>query len=384
MDHRNSREFHAGLVLFERGNFLAAIEAFQATLVYHPHHPETLSWIALCYLENKQPAKSIEFSRNSLAQDDTDPESWSVLGSALEESGELDEAITSFRKSLELRPNSAVTQSSLGWVLEKSGRTVEAVDAFQKAVRMDRSNPVMLRDLGAILAKTGEYGEAVKMFGQAIEIKPDDDCTLSHLAGSLIYLGKRDKAIETYVRALEINPNDPITLCNLGLAYHEVGRHDVAILTLKRSIAAFKEREDETDGSRNSASTRSKPQEHKARTLLHLGLTYFTVGRRREYRETYMESLKLKPDTVIDLRRRLKTGIDFELNAKHLDHVLWLTDRGMLIRIVALLSLNTREGPVRITYKLPKGKALREAVKALVFLSFSSRGLRNQIERFMY
>ncbi|MCB9983294.1 MAG: tetratricopeptide repeat protein [Rhodospirillales bacterium] len=165
---------HAGLDLFQKGQYEKAIEQYEIILTYDPQHPEALKWIGNC--------KS--------------------------ELGDLEGAISYYQKSIEGAENTSSFEDK-GYMIQKHdllknvyynmslnyvelGNSESAFSGFQNALLQDPenvhlppSNSDIYVSLGVIRAEFGDFNAAIDFWDKALAIDPHDEVALENKAEAL-------------------------------------------------------------------------------------------------------------------------------------------------------------------------------------------------------
>jgi tetratricopeptide (TPR) repeat protein len=210
-DHADDWRSHheMGLVLFRRGEFARAAEAWRKAMSATPDN----AWVA----------------RN--------------LGSAYFRSDRFEDAIEVYRRSLELQPN-PIAYTNLGTALFYEGRHEEAIAAFEKAADLSPADPVMWGNLGdAIRLAGGEpvrvrevFQRAVGLMRESLARNPGDADGWRRLAGWLIGLERIDEAVPASERSLCLAPDDGAVLASAAHVFLLSGDRERALDTLELAV----------------------------------------------------------------------------------------------------------------------------------------------------
>ncbi len=193
------RQFDLAWALAEKGEYAAAIPAWEKALRLNPD----------------------------------DAKAHMNLGVALIRAGRPDEAIARHKKALEIDPDYPEAEMNLGVALAGKGNSKEAVEHYEKALALAPENPEVHNNLGVALARMGKPEQAIAHFRSALEANPDYPEVHNNLGAALAKAGKLDEAITEFERALLTNPNSTEVHDNLGRALTQTRR-------FRRSDRAFR------------------------------------------------------------------------------------------------------------------------------------------------
>lgn len=191
-----------GLQAFDRKDYAAALELFQAFLAERPGFADIRHAAGLC------------------------------LGFL----GRTEEALEQLALAIRVNPGYVEAHINSALLLQELGRYDEARAAFDEARRYEQQahgrfpSAVTARlanahaELGDLYADADAFEEAVGQYRFALELRPQFHDIRNKHAAALLELGRLDEAVEQLLMVLEDNPHYIAARLNLGLARFRQGR----------------------------------------------------------------------------------------------------------------------------------------------------------------
>ena len=172
-----AEEFQQGVGAYNKGDFAAAAQAFEAAVQKAPSVPDLHVNLALAYFRlNRTPDAVAELEKAaSLGPDE--PKIQFQLGSAYVEMKEYDKAIAAFEKGLAKQPSLADPVAyegtvTLGAVYFAKGDNDKAIAQYQKALAARPGSPGPTLGLGKAHFSKGEVDKALVLFEQVVAGHP--------------------------------------------------------------------------------------------------------------------------------------------------------------------------------------------------------------------
>lgn len=216
IDAKQARTIVArGVSAWERDDFEAALETFEAVLEEHPHFADVHNKAGLCH---------------------------AMLG-------RLEEALAHFESAVERNPAYAEAHLNRGIILNDLGRHEEAVEAFSKAGELDtKDSPVFPSEVGNRIAVThAQLGDlylvanhpdrAITHYQAALEIRPRFMDIRSKYAETLIELGHLEQARDELTLILDSRPTFVGARIRLGVVLHRLGDDEEAAQQWEQCLA---------------------------------------------------------------------------------------------------------------------------------------------------
>ena len=131
--------YNRGKVLYESGQFEAALENFNKAIELKPDYFEA----------------------------------YTNCGVLLSRSGQFDKAIANFDKAIHLKPDLAVAYANRGNALSESGQAEAALASYHKAVQLKPDYANAFYNRGNVQSELGLFNEALESYNEAIRLIPD-------------------------------------------------------------------------------------------------------------------------------------------------------------------------------------------------------------------
>lgn len=226
-----------GRALADRGEFLAAIEHYRASLVERPAEPTTLTnlgtaLVALARLDEAE----ISF-RQALDADERFGRAHLNLGVLLARRREAQAALPHLRRAVELLPGLSDAHNNLGTALVEVGRPHDALAAFQRAQVLAPGDPTVAHNLGQAHAALGQRQEAGDQWRRAVAIDAHFLPARTALANLYLEEGQPMRAEEQFRALVAARPENAVARSNLGLAVARQGRMAEAVQHFEAALA---------------------------------------------------------------------------------------------------------------------------------------------------
>ena len=155
-------EYFKGQVEMLEGNFVNAIEHFDAAIKHNPKDGAAYNDRALCMVEL----------------------------------GIIDEALSYFDKGIEVEPDYATIYHNKGWLLNNIGRHSEAIKYFKKALSLQPCRAVTYDNLADAYFNLLDYKKALDAYKQVLRLLKPGICR-----GIRADIGKKIKSLEGKLNA---------------------------------------------------------------------------------------------------------------------------------------------------------------------------------------
>jgi Flp pilus assembly protein TadD len=170
-----------GIVLFGKGQYQAAADAFREAIIRGPRTPKP--------------------NYN--------------LASALIRMGRLDEAAEQLEITLRRAPANHLAHNNLALVRLLQGRLEDAEKHFRSAIRIKPDYTNAYSNLGALMRRQGKLEEAIAYLETAIELDPGYAEAYNNLGYTLKQQGKLKTAVAHFEKALDLAPGYQMAQKNL-------------------------------------------------------------------------------------------------------------------------------------------------------------------------
>jgi tetratricopeptide (TPR) repeat protein len=191
-------------------------------------------------------ARSIEFFKQSINLDASQPDAYAGLAEALVFAGifglrpsadALPEARTAAMKALELDPSNAGAHNALGGIKQAYDLDLPGAAAeFQRALQLKPSDLLTHVWYAEHLTRTGRFDEAIAEARRALELDPISPVSLNCRAMVFFRSRRYDEALQVSGKALDIEPGFVNALWWEGLSYAGKGDFPKAITSLRKAV----------------------------------------------------------------------------------------------------------------------------------------------------
>jgi tetratricopeptide (TPR) repeat protein len=174
-----------GDLLFRRGHFPAAAEAYQAVLSLGKRSATVYHLLGNAYFAQRDVPRALDAYKRALQPDARDYQLLLDLGLAYASVKDYENATKTFLRALESKPNDPLAFANLGVVYLLQGNFAAATASLRRAQLAHGSDPILTYNLGLSLLFEGAYDQARDQFERALQLKPDYTAAAYQLA--LIY-----------------------------------------------------------------------------------------------------------------------------------------------------------------------------------------------------
>jgi tetratricopeptide (TPR) repeat protein len=185
-----------GDLLFRRGHFLDAAEAYQAVLNLGRRSATVYRLLGNAYFARQDVPRAIDAYKRALQHEARDYQSLLDLGLAYAAVKDFENATKTFLRALESKPDDPLAFANLGVVYFLQGNFAAATASLRRAQLAHGSDPILTYNLGLSLLFEGAYDQARDQFERALQLKPDYAAAAYQLA--LIY--ERFNAVQAVER----------------------------------------------------------------------------------------------------------------------------------------------------------------------------------------
>ncbi len=216
----------------QMGQTVDAAEAFRRAYELSPDHAETMSHLALAYIDAKDWPQAVALLEKATTTDASRANLWLQLGKARLGVGRSDDAITAFETAIRLDP-----ANSEGWAANAALQLAEHYYA------------------------TRQYSSTLQRADQVIALGGDTVTARIFQGLARQYLGDLSGAKESLEEARRLDPTRAGTHNSLGSVYYKLGMLDEATAAFEQSLAI---RPDSPEAKRNLEAVRearSRPRQ---------------------------------------------------------------------------------------------------------------------------
>lgn len=161
-----------GVYLFQRGDYGAARESFQAALGLKPDDPALLYNVAECYDRLGDTAKAERYYSQCLLQAPNHADCRHALASMLVRAGRKDDATHLIEDWLAREPRLAAAYAEDGWLWHQAGDLPRAQARLQQALELDPHDRRALVELALVYEAMQRPDRAVALYERVLERDP--------------------------------------------------------------------------------------------------------------------------------------------------------------------------------------------------------------------
>ena len=259
--------FARGQVLEASGDWMEALEEYDAALALDPTNSLIYSEIAASYLRRQQVRQAVDYAERAIRADEDnldahqilssiytsrlqnavdgqalpqevlvrtieeleqvvrlDPsqrEAYLMLGRLYRFADEPERAAQVYRDFLRVSPGSEDGAISLAELQMEAGNIDEAIEILKTFTENQPDSEIALVLLGEAYIRFEDFAAAADAFSDAVALAPDDIDLLRDLARTLYTAGRLDEAGERYQQIVGLSPEDPIAWLRLGQIHRQ-------------------------------------------------------------------------------------------------------------------------------------------------------------------
>jgi Flp pilus assembly protein TadD len=161
-----------GIYLFQRGDYAAARESFQAALALKSDDPALLYNLGECYDRLGDPVKAERTYRQCLLEAPNHADCRHALASMLVRVGRRDDATRLVEDWLAREPRLAAAYAEDGWLWHQAGDLPRAQTRLQQALELDPHEPRALVELALVYEAMQRPDRAVALYERVLERDP--------------------------------------------------------------------------------------------------------------------------------------------------------------------------------------------------------------------
>lgn len=175
-DDPKADSVEVGLELFDNGNYVKAINYFDAALEYDAKYTEAWFYKAKANFELKDYKKTIKLADKVIKyQDHFMLNAYLLKASAFSKMNQFDDVVATFEKAIEKYPNSTLLYRKLGIRYLKREETDKARKFLVDAVILNHKDAHAQRALSHVLFKNNEDLLGVLVLYRALMLNPKDE-----------------------------------------------------------------------------------------------------------------------------------------------------------------------------------------------------------------
>jgi len=170
--HNARAHLGLGLVIYEDGNTLGALEHYRQAVQLKPRYAQARTNLGLVLGELGHPTEAIAQLRTAIEIKPTLMKAYRILAGIFVKQGQLDRAVRLYRQALQIDPTWSLGHTRLGVILAMQARRSDAMAEFSEAIRLDPTSAEPHYCLGVALQQSGQFAKAIEEFESTLQIEP--------------------------------------------------------------------------------------------------------------------------------------------------------------------------------------------------------------------
>jgi predicted O-linked N-acetylglucosamine transferase (SPINDLY family) len=228
---------YLGVILYQRGDYVASADFIQRSLAIQPNTPEAMGNLALSLSAMGRIDEAVALHREAIALRPDNPDGYNNLAGVLLVQGKPDEAIVAASEAIRLKPEFFLAHYNLGVAYQQKGRVEDAIGEYQQAISIQPNFPEAFCNLGLCLVDLGKREEAVTAYRRAIELRPNFPEALNNLGQPLCELRRLEEATEAYRQAVAVKPDYIDAVGNLATTLRKRGLLEEALRVYEQGLS---------------------------------------------------------------------------------------------------------------------------------------------------
>lgn len=180
-----------------------------AILYFRPDHPDAVSILGRCLLQEKKPDEAIPILARIPEASPAFEKAGSAWANACLQSGDVEQAETVLRRYLERFPAAETTREELRWLCFNQFRTRDVAQILIDRLRQEPGDPKTLADLIDCEYRQQVPYEGAAYLEQVNRLKPGQGTVSVALGFAKWRMGQIDEARALFRTALVARPEDP-------------------------------------------------------------------------------------------------------------------------------------------------------------------------------
>ena len=188
--------FDKAVTAYKVNKLYEAEKFFVSILKKNPNHLETIFYLSMIALKNREFDKAKILSQKAIKINPTFAEAHHNLGQSFKDLGENEKAITSYKDAIKIKPNLFASYNNLGNIFKENGENKKAIEYFLNAIKINPKSFEAYNNLGIVYKLLKDYKRAGECFKNAIDIN-------SKFYLAYYNLGKMYKEMKKYKEAIK-------------------------------------------------------------------------------------------------------------------------------------------------------------------------------------
>ena len=214
-----SRLFEQAIQHHQVGQLEQAKRKYQEILDTNPQHADSSHLLGLVEYQYGNYVKAIEHIQQAVLISPEQPVFLNNLGNVLKEIGELDRSVQAYQQALEINPQYAEAHNNLGNVLKEMDRLDESLHAYQQALKINPQFVEGYYNIGVFFQEQRKVKESAQAYQKAIQIQPDYVEAHINLGVVLREQVRLKESIQAHQKAIQIQPDYEEAHINLAITF---------------------------------------------------------------------------------------------------------------------------------------------------------------------
>jgi arylsulfatase A-like enzyme/predicted Zn-dependent protease len=233
----NDAYFSLGNIYFKRGNFKAAIAAFEQSLERKPDDSFCVINIANSYQRLGQPAEAERYVSDYLKKGFSDPQLYFLLGTLCFVQKKYDDAIKYYDECLSYNADSVASHTALAAIYLVRENLAKAEEHIAAGLAINPRITNLQYNRAQLLEKQGKPEEAAAAYKSELEHSPKHFKASFNLSRLCRFLGREDEERRYLELTIEINPEFPLGYFYLARIMLNRGEnYEEAVSLVKKGI----------------------------------------------------------------------------------------------------------------------------------------------------
>jgi tetratricopeptide (TPR) repeat protein len=198
-------EYHAGMLLLEKYNRPAALEAFDKALKINPHAAEPWIGKGIAALQKLEIKDAEQAARQALSFNPRLPEALQLRADVHLATGDLAAAVAELEKALKVNPRDEATLGRLAACFVLQHRDADFAALAKEVEQHDAKPGPFYHELAERLEERRFFDSAEKYYKKSAELRPVDPWAQNSLGLLYMRMGREKEARAILTRAFEID-----------------------------------------------------------------------------------------------------------------------------------------------------------------------------------
>ena len=215
--NKNYPNIQQGKLLFEQGNYDAAIDIYNQLLNHQPNNTDVYYYRGLARYEIGDYQGAIADYTQAIQINPHHSQAYKKSGLTRYKLADYQGAIADYTQAIQINPDDSAAYINRGYTRSCIGDKQGALEDYTQGMRINPHH------------RQGSHQLEIDVLLQEIEVNPHDGDTYKHRGDTRCNLGDYQGAIADYTQAIQINPQDAHAYYNRGNIHYDLGDYENAI-----------------------------------------------------------------------------------------------------------------------------------------------------------